>query len=231
MFEHTAHLAVLPFTQRHRDPRVAALPAFEAGADRAIGDAVNRDAFPKHREAFRRDLAVDSHFVAADPSGRWQFEPSRERAVIGQQQQPLGIEIEASDRDQPRQFFRQRVEYRRPALLVAMRRDESGRLVIAPQARPVRGGQRLAVDTDAVLGSDHHCRCGQHLTIDRDPTRCDPALGIAARAHAGARQYFRNPLRTLLAHSPAAAIKARKIRRSASLISNSGCHCTPRQKR
>src|ERR1700746_1267128 len=33
MFEHAAHLSVLPFTQGHRDPRVAALPPFEARAD------------------------------------------------------------------------------------------------------------------------------------------------------------------------------------------------------
>src|SRR3984893_8493858 len=41
MFEHPAHLAGFPFPQRHRDPGVAALPAFEARADRAVGYAVD----------------------------------------------------------------------------------------------------------------------------------------------------------------------------------------------
>src|ERR1700730_2094608 len=44
MLEHPAHLAVLPFPQRHRDPGVAALPAFETRADRAVGYAVDGDA-------------------------------------------------------------------------------------------------------------------------------------------------------------------------------------------
>ena len=60
----------------------------------------------------------------------------------------------------------------------------------------------------------------------------DPPLGVAARTHAGARQQFRDALGALalrrveveFAHSPATSTKARKIRRSASFISNSGCH-------
>src|SRR5438132_5151062 len=43
MIEHAANLAVLALAQGQRDPGVAALPAFEAGADRAVGRAVDRD--------------------------------------------------------------------------------------------------------------------------------------------------------------------------------------------
>src|SRR3984893_11946474 len=233
MLKHPAHLAVLALAQRQRDPRVAALLALETRTNRAIDDARDRDALFESGEAIRIDLAMHPHLVAPQPSRRRQFEAARERTVVGQQQQSLGIEIEAAHRNHPWQLLGQRVEDGRPALLIAMRGDEPGRLVIAPQARPIRRGQRRAVDPDIVRRGDRHCRGGQHVTIDRNPPGDDPALGVTPRAQPSARQQFGDALRCrrCLAHPPATSTKARKIRRSASLISNSGCHWTPRQKR
>ena len=64
MLEHPAHLAVLTLAQGQRDPGVAALPALEAGADRAIGYALDRDPFFEGGEAVRIDLAMDAYLVA-----------------------------------------------------------------------------------------------------------------------------------------------------------------------
>src|SRR6266550_330394 len=61
MFEHAAHLAVLALARRQRDPRVAALLAFETGTDRAVGRADDRDALFESGEAIRIDLAMHSH--------------------------------------------------------------------------------------------------------------------------------------------------------------------------
>src|SRR5580704_17700123 len=85
MFEDAAHLAVLALAQAERDPRVRSLLAFELGADRAVGDAVDRDASFQTGEAGFIDKAVHPHLVAAQPAGRRQFEPAGERAVIGEE--------------------------------------------------------------------------------------------------------------------------------------------------
>src|SRR5271169_3688536 len=195
MLQHPAHLAVLPLAQCHRDPGVAALLAFEARTNRAVGYAVGCDPFFERGKALRLDLAMDAHLVAPQPAGRRQFEPPRQRAVIGQQQEPLGIQIQTADRNQPRQVLRQCIKDGGPALFVAMRSDETSRLVITPQARAFGCRQRLAVDPDVVGGGDGYRRRPKHSAIDRDPPVGDPALGVATRAHPGACQGLGDTLR------------------------------------
>src|SRR6201987_6438112 len=102
MLEHAAHLAVLALPQGERDPGIAALPALEAGDDRTIGHAVDRDPLFESGEAVGIDLAMNAHLVTPEPPRRRQFEPPAERTVIGQQQKSFGIEIEATDRNHPR---------------------------------------------------------------------------------------------------------------------------------
>ena len=92
--------------------------------------------------------------IAPQPAGVGQFQRAREPAVIGQQQQPLGVEVEPADRDQPRQSFRQIVEYGRPALGVGMRGHQPARLVIHEQPRALARRQWLAVDGNDIVGGD-----------------------------------------------------------------------------
>src|SRR5438552_16172236 len=101
MLEDAAYLAVAPLAQPDLEPGIAALLAFELGGDRPIGDAVDGDAVGEALQPLGIDDAVDAHFVAAQPAGRRQLEPSCQRTVIGEQQQPLGIEVEPTDRDDP----------------------------------------------------------------------------------------------------------------------------------
>jgi hypothetical protein len=66
------------------------------------------------------------------------------------------------------------------------------------------------------------------MTIHGNSSLADPALGVAARTHASARQQFRDALGALalrrveveVAPSQATPTKDRKIRRYASIISN-----------
>ena len=70
----------------------------------------------------------------------------RERAVIGQQQQPFRGEVEPADRDHARQAGRQGVEDGGAAALVAVRGHQAGGLVVAEQPRALRLRDGLAVD-------------------------------------------------------------------------------------
>ncbi len=187
MFENPPHLAVLALLQRQGHPGVRALLAVELGADRAIGDRVDGDASGERGEPRRIDKPVHPHLVAPHPAGRRQFEAAGERAVIGQEEEALGIEVEAADRDESRQAGGQRPEHRRPAPLVLMAGDEAGGLMKAPEARPLRLGQRSAVDPDLVLRRHRDCRAGEDGAVDRDPPFVDPAFGVAARAQPGTR--------------------------------------------
>ena len=132
--------------------------------------------------------------IAPQPAGVGQFERARQPAVIGQQQQALGVEIEPADRDQPRQAFRQIVEHRRPPFGVGMGGHQAARLVIHEQPRALARRQRLAVDGDDVVGGDVERRRIDDAAVDGDAALHDPFLGIAARGEAGARHHLGDAL-------------------------------------
>jgi len=62
-----------------------------------------------------------AHAVAAQPTGRGQLQGARERAVIGEQQETLGVEIETSDADEVRQAFWKNLENCRASARIGMR--------------------------------------------------------------------------------------------------------------
>ena len=102
-----------------------------------------------------RDAAVGAHPIAPQPAGRRQFEHAREPAVVGEQQQPLGVEVEPADADEPRQLLRQRAEDGRRPAGIGVRGHQAARLVIEEEPRALARGQRLAIDRDAVARRRH----------------------------------------------------------------------------
>ena len=201
-----AHLAVLAFADRKHQPDIGALVALQRRIDRTVFDAVDLDALLQLVELRLRDLAMGADAVAPQPAGVGQFERARQPAVIGQQQQALGVEIEPADRDQPRQAFRQIVEHRRPPLGIGMRGHQPARLVIHEQPRALARRQRLAVDGDDVVGGDVERRRIDDAAVDGDAALRDPFLGVAARGEAGARHHLGDAL--------AGFLFARRLRRA-----------------
>ena len=194
MLEHALDLAVLAFAQTHRDPAIGALLAIEMRLDPGIFDAVDRDALAKCVELGLVGRAIGAHAVATQPAGRGQLEHASEPAVIGQQQQAFGVDVEAADGDEARQVFRQRVEDGRAALGIVIRGDEAARLVEHEQARAFARGQRLAVDGDAIFLRHIDGGRRQHFAIHRDAAGLDPGFRIATRAHADARHHLGDAL-------------------------------------
>src|SRR4029079_4769146 len=70
------------------------------------------------------------------------------------------------------------------------------------------------------------------LTVDLDPALDNPGFRFAARAQAGARHHFGDPVasRCVALLLDAAETRAWNGFLSAVPIRNSGCHCTPMQK-
>src|SRR6185312_9658846 len=194
MRHHIAHLAVLALADRKHQPDIGALVALQRGVDRPVFDAVDLDAILQLIELRLRHLAVGANAVAPEPAGIRQFQHTGEPTIIGEQQKPLGVEIEPSDRDQPWQAFRQIVEHGRPPLGVGMRRHQSPGLVIEKQPRAFARRQRLSIDHDHVVGGDVERRRVDDAAVDGDAALRDHLLGIAARGKARARQCLCNAL-------------------------------------
>src|ERR1700730_2976466 len=187
MTEHVLDLAVLALPHREGEPRIGALLALEPGLDRSVADGVDGDAVAQAVELLLAHAAVGAHPIAAQPAGRRQFEGAREPAVIGEQKQTLGVEVEPADADEARQALGQRREDGRAAFRSRVAGQEPARLVIEEKPRALALPQRLAVDGDAIERRHVERRRGDDLTVDRYAPGRDPGLGLPARAQPGAR--------------------------------------------
>ena len=248
MRHHPANFPVAPLAQRHRDPGIVALAAVQPGLDRAIALAADRHPLGQRPEHLRRRIAEHPHPVAPQPAIARQLQAPGQPAVIGQQQQPLGIQIQPPDADHPRQARRQRLEHRRPVLRVPMRGHQPDRLVIAPQPCPRRRINQLAVDHHEVVRLDEGRGMANDSVVQLHPPLGQQLLGIAPAGHPRPGQPLGDTLAARpsggillrgvvfrhvgrVAHWAHAATRASKMRRSPGSMKNSGCHCTPRQKR
>jgi hypothetical protein len=112
-------------------------------------------------------------------------DPHREVAVVGQDHQPLGVEVEPTDRVQlVADLLPDQVDHRDPSLGVVGRRHNADRLVEQQVATRTLRPQPLAVDLDRVVFSVGLLAEVRDLPVDRDPAFGDQPLGVAPRAHA-----------------------------------------------
>src|SRR5205807_5596788 len=98
--QHVLHLAVLAFPDRESEPDIAGLNAINARLDRAVTDAADGYAVAQRCQLLRGNVAVRAHAIAAQPPRRRQFEHAGKTAVIGQEQQAFGVQIEPANADQ-----------------------------------------------------------------------------------------------------------------------------------
>ena len=106
MLEDALDLAVLAFAQAERDPDVVALDAVEPRLDRAVLHAVDGDAVGELVEVGLLDVAMRADAVAPQPAGVGVRDDLGEAAVVGEEQKPLGVDVEPADGDGPRQLLR-----------------------------------------------------------------------------------------------------------------------------
>src|SRR5688500_12442656 len=100
MLQHIAYLAVLALASADGEPDIGALLAIERGLDGAIADAVDGDAALEPIERLLRHAAERAHPIAAQPAGLRQLDHARQLAIIGEEQQALGVDVEPADADQ-----------------------------------------------------------------------------------------------------------------------------------
>ena len=190
MLEDVLDLAVLALAQAERDPDIVALHAVERRLDRSVVHALEGDRRLELVELRLRHVAMRAHPVAAHPAGVRMGDHLGEPAVIGEEQEPLGVDVEAADRDDARQILGQALEHGRPAFGIARRGDEAARLVEEPQPRALARRQRLAVDGDPVLVVTLTAGESSTCAVERDAALGDHRLGVAARRDAGAGDHL-----------------------------------------
>ena len=125
-------------------------------------------------------------------------EAVRQLAVVGEQDDALGLGVEPADVEETGLAVGDVVAEALAAVRVLHGGDDTGGLV--QREEQVRlGGHRQAVDLDLVLlRVDPHALLDDDLAVDLDPAGVDQLLAGAARAHAGAGEHLLQPLALLL---------------------------------
>ena len=167
---------------------------------------------------------MDAHAVAPQPAARRQLQPRDSSPSLVSSSSPSELRSSRPTETTRGSSGGKRSNTVGAALLVAMRGDEAGRLVIAPQPRAARPpGIGLPSTRMSLASVTVSAGLVSTLPSTRDAAFGDPALGVAARAQAGARQSLGDALalrRRCVGHGDdaqcrQAATKAAKRRRIA----------------
>ena len=192
LFHGAANFAVLAFAQPDGEPCISALLTIKVHGHRLEAFAVDHHAFAQHIEFMVLRSAIDAHPVAAQPASGGQLQLAFDAAVVGQQQQTFGIEVETPDRHHPRQILGQFVKDRPAAFFVRIGRHQTGGFVVEPQARGLGLGQGGAIHHDAITAGHVERRAVDHRAVDRNAALGNHPLRLTARGHTGAREHLGN---------------------------------------
>jgi hypothetical protein len=123
-------LAVLALAQADGQPCIRALLTVERHLHRLVTDTLHLDALPQRLKICLGRRALDPHAVLAQPTRAGQLQLPFDPAVIGEEQQAFGSQVQPPDTHDPRHRVRERIEDRLAPLLVGGRRHKARRLVV-----------------------------------------------------------------------------------------------------
>ena len=194
MLKHPADLAVLALGQGQGDPDIGAgraiLGLVELGLDGAVTDTLDLDPVLQPVQLVLGDAAMGPGAIPADDPGGGLFQGARQTAIIGQQQQALGIEVQSAHGDQPRQTFGQGLEHRRTALGVVVTGHQADGLVIAEQARWFCIAHHGPVHGEDITGVDLDGRGGQDDAIEGDAASRNEAFNLPTGGNSGTGEHL-----------------------------------------
>src|SRR6478736_6139681 len=189
-FKNLAHLAVLSFANPECKPDIGPLLTVESRLDGSVAYAVDGDATAQPVERLLLHAPECPHAVATQPAGCRQFQYPRKPAIIGEQQQPFGIDVEPADADQPRQTLRQRPENRIASLRIGMSRHQPARLVIEEKPGAFARPQRRPIDRNLIGRRDVECGRRNNGSVDRHAPCRNPGFSLASGGKPCARDHL-----------------------------------------
>jgi hypothetical protein len=122
------------------------------------------------------------------------LQPVREVAVVGEQEQPLGLHVQPADVEQALVPVADQVTEVGPALVVLHGRDHADGLVDGEVHLRGVDLDPQAVDVDDLRGPDTGPELGDDLVVDRHPPQGDQLLRPAAGGDTGLGQDLLQPL-------------------------------------
>ena len=183
--EHAADLAVLALAQRHLQERAVLADLLELELHARRRPLRQPHATARLVEVLFGQSPANEHRVQlADAVARMRH-LEREAAVVGDQDQPFAVHVEAPDREDATADRRQQIDDALLLLVARVRAHDTLRLVEQHVDRLFRL-QPGAIEAHVVLlRIDAHAELGDELAIDLDTAAADQLVGVAATADAG----------------------------------------------
>jgi hypothetical protein len=186
--DHAVDLAMLTLVDRDAEPRVLGLAGkdFDLGGHRDL-TVVECDAFAEQLDVTRVELAVDLDVIGLGHVAARREQLGRELAVVREEQDALGVEVEAPDGLHRHGTVREVVHHRGATAVVGDGRD--ARLGLVQQdVELVESDDGFAIDEHLVhvrvdLGAEDF----DHLAVHGHATGGDEVFGFAARRHTSGR--------------------------------------------
>jgi hypothetical protein len=177
---HAAHEVVASLVHGHLQPRLGGQALDDPDVRRRALAVFEVDAAPEPRDDRLRRRPAHLGEIDARHLTPWMEEAGGERAVVGEEEEPGGVEVEAADGEESL-ARRHQARDRRTSLGVVERAHHAAGLVERDRAAAAGRPHRLAVDRDRIA-----CRVGAHAerahdrAVHRHAPRLDERLGVAA---------------------------------------------------
>jgi len=191
--EHPAHLAIPPFRDHQpHDGLGLAMPRIQdIRTGRECASPVEGNAAAQPSQGIRVGHAGDVGLVRALHAMPGVRQHGREVAVVGQQQEALGLVVEPAHWIDVLLHLADEVDDRAAPLGIAQRRHDTARLVQQDVAAAGVGLDAPAVHPDIVTGRvGLGAKFAHGLAVDGHPAVDDERFSRAARGDASPREYF-----------------------------------------
>jgi hypothetical protein len=148
--------------------------------------ALNGDAVFESFKGLWINPAMDPHSVGAHPACGRKFQVAGQLSIIGQQNKPFTVKVQASHGNNPREVFGERVKEGGAPQFILVRGDEAFGLIVKPEARRGLLRERFFVHHNTIFRGDTKGGRIQNGSIHKNAPLADPGLcfppGTKARA-------------------------------------------------
>jgi hypothetical protein len=181
-FEHAPHLPVTPLGDGDFQVRVLGTVAQTLHFGRPRGAVGQFHSVAQFPDLFVAQQGGGFHLVGLGHFVVGIGNALRESGVVGEQQQPAGIQVQAPHRGKPRAGIGRQSVDGGPSLGVAPGGQISFGFVQQDVGR-LGGGERFAVQSDAVLFQVYPMiGVLHHFSVDANAAGADPTAGVGARS-------------------------------------------------
>ena len=173
--KHAADLAVNALAENHAHPdRRGRKELLDA---RSL--AIEHDSAQEFGCERRVPRTVEGDLVFFFDFVTWMREPLREIAVVGENEQAFGLRIQPSDIEQPREFWRQKIEDGVPRVRVGAGGNETDRFV-QNDVKPPLGVDEFIADFDVIAVLRLGAEISAGAAVNGHPARGDELVAMTA---------------------------------------------------